>query len=239
MFLFHYTVPQKGPLTKQIVQIAQFLKAQPQPKSGKFSVNFKDIVNNYMPPSLADEMVPLNLKMMSDFEDKMIKESEGTSQINIQIMKKPPATTPASGKASNVGVAMQKLPPAKAKNEVNVTRPPIPHVSSILSKASCVADSRNNKQATMNKEENLKMLAAIAASKEEEAIVAAAETTNEEEGPEDFFPAEDLERTSGPGKVNVKPQEINREASLMHVQPILDTEENPFEGNYITLLLTV
>ena len=67
IFCFIATVPIKGPLTKQILQITQLLKAQPKPKTGKFSVNFQDVMKNYMPESLALEMVPLNLKMIADF----------------------------------------------------------------------------------------------------------------------------------------------------------------------------
>ena len=76
IFCFIATVPNKGPLTKQILQIAQLLKAQSQPKTGKFSVDFQDVVKNYMPKSLASEILLLNLKMISDFEDTMIKEQE-------------------------------------------------------------------------------------------------------------------------------------------------------------------
>ena len=65
-FCFIATVPNKGLLTKQILQIAQLLKTQPQAKTGKFSVNFQD-VKNYIPESLASEMVPLNLKIMAVF----------------------------------------------------------------------------------------------------------------------------------------------------------------------------
>ena len=98
------------------------------------------------------------------------------------------------------------------------------------------AESQNQKQALWKKEKNLKILAAIAASKDEEERDAPAPPACDAEGPEDFFSVEDDDKTYA---ATGKPQEIKRKTSLLHVQPLLDIEENPFDGKNFLYHITV
>ena len=143
-----------------------------------------------MPPAVASEMVPLNLKMVSDFKDKMVQDTQSSANVNIKVLRNPSASQSTSGGSSKVTTTTLTARSVAGENEVNVTRPPIPHASSILSKASCVANHQKQKPPSWNKEDNLKILASIASNQCEEQNHVPSQGFLEEEGPEDFFPPE-------------------------------------------------
>ena len=73
---------------KQIWQIADLLKAQPQPAEGKFDVNFQDIVKNVIPATPNSHWANLTLQKMHEFEAKQNQLQNSARQISVKVIKK-------------------------------------------------------------------------------------------------------------------------------------------------------
>ena len=230
------TVNHDGPLHRQIREIADLLKQQPPPPNGgKFHVNFKDILKNVLPATpAAKQMANIALGQKQNSQQKLAGTQVQQSAVNVTIVKRSNIDLSQKG-ARPQGIAQTSqaktsiLKPPVKPTEVMVTRPPIPHSSSVLSKKSCTSLGlrASKKGASWRGDDNLQMLAALATPMDDDAsTVTFSDDDNEEEGPNDFFP-EDADET--PDDAN-SAELVNRQVSLKHVQPCLNTEESPFEG---------